>query len=147
MRLHGERYLWIDRFCIVQDSETKLAQINTTAGVYSGAYLYCRWWGCVPRSSRDRARDISKILKCHHEHTSRTRKIGIKKNNLQQRRPVQTAQRHRFDQVWAHIPISDAFSNSLEQTSVDSSGANLPPASYLLVRCVRCLRVSLQYLA
>jgi hypothetical protein len=39
VRLLGERYLWIDRFCIVQDSETKLAQIHTMADIYSGAYL------------------------------------------------------------------------------------------------------------
>ncbi|KAE9362687.1 HET-domain-containing protein [Stipitochalara longipes BDJ] len=39
VRLLGERYLWIDRFCIVQDSEEKLAQIKTMADVYACAYL------------------------------------------------------------------------------------------------------------
>ena len=35
----GERYVWIDRFCIVQDSEEKLAQINIMADIYASAYL------------------------------------------------------------------------------------------------------------
>ena len=37
--LLGERYLWIDRFCIVQDSDDKLGQINAMADIYAGAYL------------------------------------------------------------------------------------------------------------
>lgn len=35
----GERYLWVDCLCIVQDDEKTRAQVDHMGYIYSGAYL------------------------------------------------------------------------------------------------------------
>lgn len=40
VRQIGERYLWVDRFCIVQDETTaKQSQLNAMGKIYAGSYL------------------------------------------------------------------------------------------------------------